>query len=146
MSKLLATTAGVSIQNKGSLITLTIGAHKLTSTLMAQAQGEQPYRTQHDVALDGKSYIVGAGKALGVSSFVLLDGPFLCDSQDKSTLNTLKTMQKLADRKIVITIPTAGGNAQFTGYITKFTIELDDQLAQGSYYIWTGITAHGVWS
>jgi hypothetical protein len=146
MSELLATTAGVSIKNQGSLITLTIGVHKLTSTLMAQAQGEQPYRTQYDIALDGKPYIVGAGKALGVSSFVLLDGPFLCDSKEKSTLNTLKTMQKLADRKITITIPTAGGNTQFTGYVTKFTIELDDQLSPGSYYIWTGITAQGVWA
>lgn len=118
-----------------------------TMYLLERAGHNQPFRTQYDVALDGTTYLVGAGRGSSVYEFKVLDGPFCADEKQTSILEELTEFDVLANRTLKITMPTGHKNSikTFTGVINEASTYHVQGDAGELYYIST-VTASGVWA
>lgn len=121
-----------------------------TGMVIPNTEAKQPFRQQIDVALNGSTYMLAAGKGAGSYKFVVIDGPYLnCKNFPKSTFLQFIQTKNVEDRKITV-IPSytyAGTYKQgvFTGYITDVASTVTESEEDCITY-YTTVTATGTWS
>lgn len=142
----------VNNRKEAARIIITIGksGEPFNLLLVDRTESTQPYRTQYDVALDGTTYVVGAGKGVGNFVFKVLDGPFQCpsDSQFASMTTNIGSYSRLSDRQVKITVPDGLKGAHgkvFNGTLNSITNNnvIDEN---GAYYIISLVDVNGVWA
>lgn len=123
--------------------------------LIDTAGGNQPFRTQYDMAIDGTQFVLAAGKGLGTYEFRLLEGPLehcagssALDSQT-SFLREYKKLKKAEDRQITVITRAKGSSTQysvtFKGLINNVQVSAVKG-ESGERYLIIIVSATGVWS
>lgn len=115
--------------------------------ISGQTEGQQIFRTQYDVAVDGTEYILTAGAGQGTYTFTIFEGPFDCDqSQGPVFAARLSRMDFFENRTIVVVIPFGTTeSAFFSGLIVGSTINQKMDNTHGSYTVMTQISTVGRW-
>lgn len=112
------------------------GAYKAIGAL----KGNQGFRTQFDVALDGKLQALSGGKALGSLQLTILDMQQNCAGGSRDSAELVGNT-KSSKREIVVTIP----GARFKGIITSVSPIIQDIDGKGTMIQTTTIGANGLW-
>ena len=123
--------------------------------LIDAAGGNQPFRTQYDMAIDGSQFVLAAGKGLGNYEFKLLEGPLThCagttgTNSQTSFLREYKKLKKAADRQITVITRAKGSSTQysvtFKGLINNVQVSATKG-ENGERYLIIVVSATGVWS
>lgn len=123
--------------------------------LVGNTGGVQPFRTQYDVAVDGTTYVLTAGKGVGTYQFTLLEGAFKdCSARGSNTINDsfmadYKKLKGYRSRKIRLvtrgTLSTSN-SLTFFGIIDNVVTSVVVDESTGQSYTQITVTATGVWS
>lgn len=142
--------------SKYELVDVRIGAtnHPRKYRLIDSAGGNQPFRTQYDMAVDGSQFVLAAGKGLGTYEFKLLEGPFtscggqITNSSQSSFLKEYKQLKKAKDRQITVITRARGSSTQysvtFKGLINNVQVGAS-RGENGEGYVIIVVSATGVW-
>ena len=119
--------------------------------LVGPTGGAQPFRTQYDVAIDGTTYVLTAGKGVGTYQFTLLEGAFKdCAGGEvgESFMADYKTLKGYKSRKIrLVTKGTINTNNSITfdGVVDNVLTSVNVDDSTGQTYTTIQVTATGVW-
>lgn len=120
--------------------------------LVGPTGGAQPFRTQYDVAVDGTTYVLTAGKGVGTYQLSLLEGAFKdCagGTVGESFMADYKKLQGYKSRKIrLVTRGTTNTNNSmtFNGIIDNVLTSVNVDDSTGQTYTTIQVTATGIWS
>ena len=124
-------------------VVLTINGQASTFRLYGSVEGEQSFRTQIDVALNGSFKILSGGQALGTIKLHILEPTTLCgDTAPASKALSMVSNIKADERNITVTLP----GARFKGIIVSVSPSIQDSDGKGLFTQSTTILAQGLWS
>ena len=135
---------------------INIGGLVNAYAIHGDTEGQQIFRTQHDIAIDGTEYILTAGAGQGAFNFTIFDGPFTCPQDAPVTALAARydDMRSFVNRTIEVNIPLVGSpeganstklRAVFSGLITGIGTRQVNDPSTGAYYILTTVQTTGMW-
>ena len=121
-------------------VTIKINGKSNAYKAIGVLKGNQAFRTQFDVTLDGRVQALSGGQALGSLQLTILDMQTDCSISSKDSAELVGS-SKSSKREIVVTIP----GARFKGIITSVSPIIQDIDGKGTMIQTTTIGANGLW-